>query len=321
MSDFFVPLIAMNPRFEISRGENVKVSSGWSIAGDGGCLPSMTESPGCYHRRVPDQELKWWHVRWRLGGRIISRCAIASGKIIGLLCFMAAVSLGVLYLLQPWTLSKHLGKVDSQLSIIPVSLSSSAQAPLSNSRIEQDGFEFRLPTKGIARTIDQTTLVRFPHGTLVFSRPLRDEDSLVSASVRSDGDAENLLSQEMLHSRFKLLQAAMLVTPDQVKWWRFRSSQNRRAALLLLLKFVSLTEYNPLHSLTSRPIYTIASGDFRGFQLGKPDTPPYDAHIDLFDGADHHFAFDISGQDGHGQVLTQEEINSIVGSIRHTSDQ
>jgi hypothetical protein len=83
---------------------------------------------------------------------------------------------------------------------------------------------------------------------------------------------------------------------------------------------VRCPESSPVHSLTIRPVYTIASGEFRGFQLGNPDVPPYDARIDLFDKADRHLAFDIWGVDGHGQVLTQEEINAMVVSIRPVSD-
>ena len=241
----------------------------------------------CYYRRVEDPALKWWHVRWRLAGRIISRFAIVSGKIAGLLCLIAIVAGGILYLLQPWLFSQHLGKTDPQLRIIPISLSSKVEAPLSSSSIDRFGVKFLMPNKAMVSTakFQQTTLVRFPNGTLEFLGPLRDEDSIAFGSVHSNNDAEKLLSQEMLHSQLKLLQAAMLVTPEQVKWWRFRSSQNRRAEVLLLLKFVALTEYSPLHSLTIRPIYTISSGEFRGFQFGDPDKPPYDTHIDLFDGA------------------------------------
>jgi len=256
-----------------------------------------------------------------LAGRIISRFAIVSGKIVGLLCLIAAVAGGVLYLLQPWLFSQHLGKTDPQLSIVPRTLPSKAEAPLSNSSIDRYGVKFLVP-RAMVRTIklQQTTLVRFPNGMLEFPGPLRDEDSIVFGSVHSNKDAEKLLSQEMLHSQFKLLQAAMSVTPEQVKWWRFRSSQNKRTELLLLLKFVALTEYSPVHALTVRPMHTIASGEFRGFQLGDPDNPPYDTHIDLFDGANRHLAFDISGLEGHGQVLTQEEINAMVASIRPTSE-
>lgn len=43
-------------------------------------------------------------------------------------------------------------------------------------------------------------------------------------------------------------------------------------------------------------------------------------HLDLFDGADRHFAFDVIGREGHGQVLTQAEINAVVASIHPTAD-
>ncbi len=232
---------------------------------------------------------------------------------------IAAVGCGVLYLLQPWLSSNHLGKFDPQLSIIPVSLSNKTEGPLSNSSVEQFGFEFRLPNTGIARRFDKTGLVVFPNGWLEFPRTLNDGDSVIFGPVHSDKDAKKLLDPELLQTKFKLIQAAMSVKPEQVKWWRLRSSQNRRAALLLFLKFVALTESDSMHSLTVRPIYMISSGEFRGFQLGNPDAPPYNTHIDLFDGSDHHLAFDIGGSEGHGQVLTQEQLNAMVGSIRPIS--
>jgi hypothetical protein len=34
-----------------------------------------------------------------------------------------------------------------------------------------------------------------------------------------------------------------------------------------------------------------------------------------------HLAFDVMGLEGHGQVLSQEEINAIVTSIHPISDQ
>jgi len=60
-------------------------------------------------------------------------------------------------------------------------------------------------------------------------------------------------------------------------------------------------------------------------RLGKdgwdnPDVAPYEAHIDLLDLADRHFAFDVTGPEGHGEVLTQTEINAIVASIQPPSD-
>jgi hypothetical protein len=174
---------------------------------------------------VEEQILKWWHVRWGLAGRAIARSAVVTGKIIGLLCVIAAVGCGVLYLLQPWLSSNHLGKFDPQLSIIPVSLSNKTESPLSSSSVEQFGFEFRLPYKGIAKKLGQSGLVIFPSGRLEFPRSMNDGDLVIFGPVHSDNDAKKLLGQELLQSKFRLIQAAMSVKPEQVKWWRFRSSQ------------------------------------------------------------------------------------------------
>jgi hypothetical protein len=271
---------------------------------------------------VEDLAPKWWHARWRLTGRKIPRFAIASTKIVGLLCLIAVVIGGVLYLVQPWLFSQHLGKNDPQLRTTPASLPSTAQAALSNSSIGRGGIKFLLPNEATVSTtkFQQTTLVRFPNGMLEFVGPLRDDDSIVFRSVHSNNDAEKLLGQELLHSQLKLLQAAMLATPEQVKWWRFRSRQNKKVEILLLLKFVAFTQYYPMHSLTVRPVYAIASGEFRGFQFGDPNKSPYDTHVDLFDGANHHLALNISGFQGHGQVITQEELNAMVASIRLAAD-
>ena len=53
-------------------------------------------------------------------------------------------------------------------------------------------------------------------------------------------------------------------------------------ALLLFIKFAALTEINPMHSLAVRPIYTIASGEFRGF-IRDPQTTLRHSRPDLFD--------------------------------------
>jgi len=91
---------------------------------------------------------------------------------------------------------------------------------------------------------------------------------------------------------------------------------NQRVTYLLLTKFTAIPQLVSLHPLTIPAIYSINSGRVRGFQVGNPDVAPYEAHVDLFDAADRHFALDVIGPDGHGQVLTQAEINAIVASIQ-----
>jgi hypothetical protein len=270
---------------------------------------------------VADQDLKWWHVRWRLAGRAISRFANVCGKVIGLLCLVAAIGYGVLYLLSPWLFSQRMSRIDPRLSIVPADLSTKAEAPLSNVTTDCYGFSFRLPNKEVARTItgDLITVIRFRDGgSLMVHNPSRNSGIFGIATI--DTNAAKLIGPEMFPSKYKLVQAAMWATPKQAKWWKFRNVRNERVEYLLLTKFSFLTRSASSHAFTLGPIYAISAGSFHGFQVGDPNVLPYDTHVDLFDGADRYFAFDIIGPKEHGQVLTQAEINAIVTSIKPDSE-
>jgi len=269
---------------------------------------------------VADQELKWWHVRWRLAGRAISRFAIVSAKIIVPLCLVAAVGYGVLYLLSPWLASQWMSSSDPRLSIVPVELSNKVEAPLSSASIDCFGFTLRLP-KDVAKTFrgNLITTVRFRNGGLFESEDMSRGSGILEVMIGGK-DTQRLLGEGGNRSKFSLMNAAMWVTPEQAKWWRFRTLANQRAEYLLTVKSLALSHFFSLHSFTIRPIYTIASGEFRGFQVGNPDVAPYEARVDLFDAADRHFEFDVTGPEGQGQVLTQTEINAIVASIQPTTD-
>ena len=74
------------------------------------------------------------------------------------LCLIATVAGGVLYLLQPWLFSQHLGKTDPQLSIITVSLSSKAEAAPANSvRIWNGNF----PVVCLKENVSKPRIVRY----------------------------------------------------------------------------------------------------------------------------------------------------------------
>ncbi len=270
---------------------------------------------------MTDQELKWWHVRWRLAGRAITRIAIVLGKIVGVLCLVAGTGYGVIYLTSPWLVSQRMIKVDPRLSIVPAELPTKAGAPLSNATIDLYGFRVSLPNDEVTRTVqgDSITMILFRNGgNLMIHNP--SHASAILESAISDRVAQKLVGQEAIQSKFKLMQAAMGATPEQAKWWRFHNFENERIEFPLLAKFSLLTGFGSPHAFTLGPIYTISAGGFRGFQIGYPDDPPYEAHLDLFDGADRHFAFDVIGREGHGQVLTQAEINAVVASIQPTAD-
>jgi hypothetical protein len=270
---------------------------------------------------VADQELKWWHVRWRLAGRAISRVAIFSGKVFGLLCLVAAIGYGVLYFITPWLVSQRICKVDPRLSLVPTDLPTKAEVPLSNATIVRYGFRISLPNEEIAKTIqgDFISMVSFRNGGfLTIHNPSRD--SGVLDIMIGDKHVERFIGQKGIQSKFKLTQAAMWTTPEHAKWWKFHTLENERVEYLLLTKFSILANSTSLHAFTLGPIYAISAGGFRGFQIGDPEVPPYEAHVDLFDGSDRHLALDVSGPKRHAQVLSQAEINAIVASIRPASD-
>jgi hypothetical protein len=253
-----------------------------------------------------------------LAGRAIYRFTIVSGKIIVPLFLLAAVGYGVVYLLSPWLVSQQLSKVDPRLNIVPVDLPSKVEAPLSSASIDCFGFTLRLPN-GVEKTFrgDQHRTVRFRNGGLLGCEDMSRGFDLLELKI-SEKNTHQLLGEEVFHSKFSLMRAAMWATPEQAKWWRFRTLANQSVEYLLITKFSALSQIISSHPFTIRPIYTIASGQFRGFQVGCPDIAPFETRIDLFDAVDRHFEFDVTGPDGHGPVLTQTEINAIVASILPT---
>jgi hypothetical protein len=279
--------------------------------------PSYSSEPrACYHPSVADQELKWWHVRWRLAGRAVYPFALVSGKIIGTLGLLAAIGYGALYLISPWLGSRQMGRFDPRLNLVPASLPIKVQAPLSGPSIDCCGFTFRLPDE-VAKTFrnDEFTRVRFRNGGFLMSQNVLQAPSILERTI-NEKSAQGLLKKTDLASKYSLMEAAMWATPEQAKWWRFHTSANERVGYLLVTKMFVISQLFSRHSSTVGPIYAIGFGEFRGFQVGNPDVAPFEAYVDLFDAADRHFAFQVTGPEGHGPVLTQTEINAIVASIQ-----
>ncbi|MGA3032698.1 MAG: hypothetical protein ABSD70_05415 [Terracidiphilus sp.] len=268
---------------------------------------------------MQDQELKWWHVRWRLAGRAISRFAIVSGKIIGSLCLIAAIGYSALYLMSPWLSAKRMSKVDPRLSLVPANLPTNAESPLSNASIDCYGIRLSLPSESVVDVFqgDWITSVRFRNGGILMVEDTSHNPGWLGIAI-GERNTQRLFGKEVLSSKFKLMQAAMWATPDQAKWWRLRALENQRIEYLLVAKFFLLAVPSR-YGFTLGPIYKIDGGEFRGFQIGNPSVAPYEAHLDLFDRDDRHLKFDIEGPEGHGQVLTQADINGMVASIRPAS--
>lgn len=269
---------------------------------------------------MAEQALKWWHVRWRPTARRLAPIAILICKVFVVLWLIAAIGYGGVYLLAPWMEARHLGKFDTRLNTVPAMVPNQMQAPLSETSFDHYGFKFLLPNRKIDRTHvgDGETLIFLAGKGLLIVRNTHALDTAdLLPIVKKDKRVEQLLGQELAQSNTKLMQAALSATPGQVKWWRFRSARNMRQDLLLTLKFYTFIACSTVPDLSMKaPVYSTAFGAFRGIQCGDPNAPPYDAHIDVFDQSNRHFSLDVTGPTGHGQVITQEELNAMVASIR-----
>jgi hypothetical protein len=101
--------------------------------------------------------------------------------------------------------------------------------------------------------------------------------------------------------------AELAATPAQVKWWSTRTT-NARSLVLLNLKAMQI--------LDSKAIYLQSSEEMHGFQFGNPAVPPYKVELDLYDRNDRRYKILILTKGQTHQVLTQGEINAMVGSLR-----
>jgi len=255
-----------------------------------------------------------------LAGCVVSRWALISGKVVALLCLIAALGYGVIYLTFPWLTSQRMSRVDPRLAFVPADLPTKAEVLLSDATIDCYGFSIRLPNEEVAKTFNGpfVTVVRFRNGGMLLIHNTSSNSGMLGVA-NSDKHVAGLIGQGAFQSKFSLMQAAMRTTPDDAKWWKFRTLENERVEYLLLTKFSVLTSIDSPHAFTLGPLYAISVGGLRGFQIGNPDVSPYEAHVDLFDATDLHLAFDVFGPKQHGQVITQAEMNSMVASVRLTA--
>ena len=227
-------------------------------------MAEMTKPRDCYHRCVTDQALKWWHVRWRLAWNAISRPASILGRVIAVLCLCAAIGYGVLYTVAPWIKAQVARRFDPRMSLVPVALSSAAKASLVDGSVDCYGFGIPLPKTHIDHTaIGKSLTIIYFHdeGALFIDNP-ENESGLIEVAANSK-DTERLVGQDTAQSKFKLMNAALRTTPDQVKPWLFRSAGNKRAEYLLGVKDFFLLESGLGVTGSLTPIYSYLC-DFRG---------------------------------------------------------
>lgn len=237
---------------------------------------------------------KWWRVSWK-------RVAIALLLVFGSLWLIRLAQ----YQLQPWFIARVFAHTYPWLNEVPSVPQDNALAPLSGVRIEFYGLSIQTPWKEIARTrsYSASSVVDFKGGAnmLIFD-PAKDRESAFLNQLRT----KHLLDDQVLRSSYTLKMAEMAATSKQVKWWQ-SPRKNVEHLLPFTLKLAELTD--------ARVIYSVGSGEFRGFQKGNPSITPYWVVLDLYDSMDHHYKIWISGDH---PVLSQSEINAMVGSLQRT---
>ena len=191
---------------------------------------------------------------------------------------------------------------------MPIALPNVGLATLNGVRIERFGFSLQTPWKVVDHERDFKGLSVFAFkggGSIMISDPSRSLDTL--KLMRTDARMAQILGQEAVRSNYALTAAGMAATPGQVKWWGTPHG-NARSMALLGIKMTATHELGT--------VYTVQSGELRGFQEGSPSVPPYRVQLDLFDGADHHYEITIADADGTSPVLSQAQLNAMVASLK-----
>jgi hypothetical protein len=244
---------------------------------------------------------KWWNVSWKRIGIALLILYAAGWAVFGIVILVSNQ-------LEPWIVTRDIGRHDPRLNLVPATLPDKSLAALSGDRVEFYGFSFQIPGKKVAHRIDKKGIsyLIFGDGTRIV---IINPSSLFQAlnAIRKDAHMDRILGQETVRTNYALMAAAMAATSDQVKWWRI-PSQNARISALLGIKMDAIHDLNAL--------YEVNSGELHGFQAGNPSIAPYKVILNLFDGADRHYQIWISGKDGSSPGLSQAEINAMVDSFR-----
>lgn len=147
-------------------------------------------------------------------------------------------------------------------------------------------------------------------GELLIFNPATQVDGVKimrGSTVSQQTTMEKVFGKRALKSNYEFMAAEVEAKPDQIRWWSSRE-RNIRNYVLLLNKSGALRG--------SHKIYTLTSGELRGFQFGDPSVAPHIVQLDLFDPADRHYRIDITPSKQEKAVISQAQINALITSIQ-----
>jgi hypothetical protein len=200
------------------------------------------------------------------------------------------------------------------VAAVPVPLPDKKVTALNGLILRPFDYSLQVPwtDKDFERDGNLVTSVHFKSGVgLIIFNPLTAPDFI--KEMRKKGTAEarklkRLFGDRAVSSNYDLWAAEMAATPEQIKWWAAPGS-NIKDSILLNLKWIEISPY-----LTA--IYLQSSDEMHGFQFGSPAIAPFKVGLELFDRNDRRYEIIIAGKDPTHPIISQEEINAMVASLR-----
>jgi len=218
------------------------------------------------------------------------------------------VLVGTLKLVEPYLSIWNMRNV-TQAWVVPTTAPDLTQAQLSGVRIEALGYSIETPWSGppVIYTGTTFTSVKFEQegAFLILGYPFIGAGRAQSSkAMPSFTGASNVQSGR---SNYATMAAAMAATPRDAAWWK-TPGENRRILEPLILKLFAVPDLNA--------IYNLSGPEMRGFQLESKSLSRRRAQLKLFDSADRQLDIEIVNGIGDKPVLTQQQINAMVASIR-----
>jgi hypothetical protein len=248
---------------------------------------------------------RWWSVRWT--------------RVVGLL-LIVWVGLWVLMLpaahIMAWYTAKSVVKDDPRAALELQALPDSRVGALGDGlTVSRFGYSFQVPwTKAVTQNDWKTVYVMgFEDGSSLMIEDPANHMDILSAAHENEAEVrkglQQLLGEDAVRSHYEYAEAELGTLPAEISFFHSRR-RNARAMTLLMMKSLEIPE-------KAGVIYNVSSAQVRGFQFGDPGKAPTLVELLLFDKHDRALKLTLRGpRGGMTPVLTQEQINGVVASVR-----
>ena len=211
-------------------------------------------------------------------------------------------------------MTQRLVRTEPLLSIVPRPLVTDALAAHTSAPLSYFSVEFRAPWTGDVQVkqYKSTVRIQFPEGQFImFSDPSQGIDRIKSLRENRQGDPERVFGSQAMRSNFAFVQTTLRLTPKDITLWRPRVQLVRNCVMFGL----KLAEIGG----TETGLFQFQFGSSKGFQKGDPEKAAA-VTLQVFDPSDREFSIFIGRTKGTDGRVRQEDINSVLASIRYMND-